>query len=399
MKIEICALAEKKKRKRGIAMKRVYLDNGSTSYPKAPGVGQAVCDFIEHIGTNVNRGGYQEAYAAEDVIIETREKLCRLFNFDKLKNVIFTPSITYSLNYIIKGYLRPGDHVLVSALEHNAMMRPLRQLETQGVEFSRIPADSRGITDPKDILPLIRPNTRLVAIMHASNVCGTLLPVKEISDICRERGLPVILDAAQTAGHYPVNMKELGLSALCVPGHKGLLGPQGIGALMLDEEFAKRVEPLISGGTGSASDSELLPPYMPDRFESGTLNIPGIFGLNAALGFILDKGVQAFRAHEEKLTKRFTDGLEGLPLRLAGTKDISRRVGVISIDFTGRDNAEVAYELDKRGIMTRCGLHCAPSAHKTLGTFPQGTVRFSIGYANAECDVDAAISAIKEILR
>ena len=223
--------------------------------------------------------------------------------------------------------------------------------------------------------------------------------MKEISDICRERGLPVILDAAQTAGHYPVNMKELGLSALCVPGHKGLLGPQGIGALMLDEEFAKRVEPLISGGTGSASDSELLPPYMPDRFESGTLNIPGIFGLNAALGFILDKGVQAFRAHEEKLTKRFTDGLEGLPLRLAGTKEINKRVGVISIDFTGRDNAEVAYELDKRGIMTRCGLHCAPSAHKTLGTFPQGTVRFSIGYANAECDVDAAISAIKEILR
>ena len=179
-------------------------------------------------------------------------------------------------------------------------------------------------------------------------------------------------------------MKELGLSALCVPGHKGLLGPQGIGALMLDEEFAKRVEPLISGGTGSASDSELLPPYMPDRFESGTLNIPGIFGLNAALGFILDKGVQAFRAHEEKLTKRFTDGLEGLPLRLAGTKEINKRVGVISIDFTGRDNAEVAYELDKRGIMTRCGLHCAPSAHKTLGTFPQGTVRFSIGYANTE---------------
>ena len=376
----------------------VYLDNGATSFPKAPGVGEAMLDYVNNIGANVNRSTYEASSEAEMVLIECRERLCTLFGTEDITHAVFTPGMTAGLNMLLKGFLSPGDHVIVSSLEHNAMMRPIRQLEAQGVEFSRIPADSCGITDPKDILPLIRPNTRL-AIMHASNVCGTLLPVKEISDICRERGLPVILDAAQTAGHYPVNMKELGLSALCVPGHKGLLGPQGIGALMLDEEFAKRVEPLISGGTGSASDSELLPPYMPDRFESGTLNIPGIFGLNAALGFILDKGVQALRAHEEKLTKRFIDGLEGLPLRLAGTKEISKRVGVISIDFTGRDNAEVAYELDKRGIMTRCGLHCAPSAHKTLGTFPQGTVRFSIGYANAECDVDAAISAIKEILR
>lgn len=377
----------------------IYLDNGATSFPKAPGVGEAMLDYVNNIGANVNRSTYEASSEAELVLMECRERLCTLFGTEDITHAVFTPGMTAGLNMLLKGFLSPGDHVIVSSLEHNAMMRPIRQLEAQGVEFSRIPADSRGITDPKDILPLIRPNTRLVAIMHASNVCGTLLPVKEISDICRERGLPVILDAAQTAGHYPVNMKELGLSALCVPGHKGLLGPQGIGALMLDEEFAKRVEPLISGGTGSASDSELLPPYMPDRFESGTLNIPGIFGLNAALGFILDKGVQVFRAHEEKLTERFIDGLEGLPLRLAGTKEISKRVGVISIDFTGHDNAEVAYELDKRGIMTRCGLHCAPSAHKTLGTFPQGTVRFSIGYANAECDVDAAISAIKEILR
>ena len=376
----------------------VYLDNGATSFPKAPGVGEAMLDYVNNIGANVNRSTYEASSEAEMVLIECRERLCTLFGTEDITHAVFTPGMTAGLNMLLKGFLSPGDHVIVSSLEHNAMMRPIRQLEAQGVEFSRIPADSCGITDPKDILPLIRPNTRLVAIMHASNVCGTLLPVKEISDICRERGLPVILDAAQTAGHYPVNMKELGLSALCVPGHKGLLGPQGIGALMLDEEFAKRVEPLISGGTGSASDSELLPPYMPDRFESGTLNIPGIFGLNAALGFILDKGVQALRAHEEKLTKRFTDGLEGLPLRLAGTKEINKRVGVISIDFTGRDNAEVAFELDKRGIMTRCGLHCAPCAHKTLGTFPQGTVRFSIGYANTEGDIDRTLSTIKEII-
>ena len=377
----------------------VYLDNGATSFPKAPGVGEAMLDYINNIGANVNRSTYAASSEAETVLMECRERLCALFGTEDITHAVFTPGMTAGLNMLLKGFLRPGDHVIVSSLEHNAMMRPLRQLEGQGVEFSRIPADSSGVTDPRDMLPLIRPNTRLVAVMHASNVCGTLLPIKEIGDICRERGLPLILDAAQTAGHYPVDMKELGLSAVCAPGHKGLLGPQGIGVLMLEEGFAKRVEPLIAGGTGSASDSELLPPYMPDRFESGTLNIPGIFGLNAALGFILDKGVPALRAHEERLTSRFIAGLEGLPLRLAGTKDIGRRVGVVSIDFTGHDNAEIAYELDKRGIMTRCGLHCAPSAHRTLGTFPQGTVRFSMGYANAECDVDAAISAIKEILR
>ncbi len=377
----------------------VYLDNGATSFPKAPGVGEAMLDYINNIGANVNRSTYAASSEAETVLMECRERLCALFGTEDITHAVFTPGMTAGLNMLLKGFLRPGDHVIVSSLEHNAMMRPLRQLEGQGVELSRIPADSSGVTDPRDMLPLIRPNTRLVAVMHASNVCGTLLPIKEIGDICRERGLPLILDAAQTAGHYPVDMKELGLSAVCAPGHKGLLGPQGIGVLMLEEGFAKQVEPLIAGGTGSASDSEQLPPYMPDRFESGTLNIPGIFGLNAALGFILDKGVSALRAHEERLTSRFIAGLEGLPLRLAGTKDINRRVGVVSIDFTGHDNAEIAYELDKRGIMTRCGLHCAPSAHRTLGTFPQGTVRFSMGYANAECDVDAAISAIKEILR
>lgn len=376
---------------------KVYLDNGATSFPKAPGVGEAMLNYINNIGANVNRSTYEAASEAEMTLIECRERLCALFGAEDITHAVFTPGMTAGLNMLLKGLLKAGDHVIVSSMEHNAMMRPLRQLEATGVEFSRIPADSCGLTDPEDLRPLIRPNTRLIAVMHASNVCGSLVPVKEISAIAAEHGIPVILDAAQTAGHYPVSMKELGLSALCVPGHKGLLGPQGIGALMLDKEFAKRLEPLIAGGTGSASDSELLPPYMPDRFESGTLNIPGIFGLNAALGFILDKGA-ALRAHEERLTERFLSGIEGLPARLAGTKDVSKRVGVISLDFTGRDNAEVAYQLERRGIMTRCGLHCAPSAHKTLGTFPQGTVRFSLGYANTEREVDDAIMAIKEII-
>ena len=377
----------------------IYLDNGATSYPKAPGVGEAMLDYVNNVGANVNRSTYATASTAAMILLDTREQLCRLFNFDDPTHVIFTPGMTAGLNMLLKGYLKAGDHVIVSSMEHNAMMRPLVQLEREGVEFSRIPADRDGIARAQDIIPLIRPNTKLVAVMHASNVCGSLLPVKEIGAICRERNIPFILDAAQTAGHYPIDFKELGLSALCAPGHKGLLGPQGIGVLLLDHEFAKSVEPLIAGGTGSASDSEELPPYMPDRFESGTMNIPGVYGLNAALTYILEKGVDSFRAHEEVLTKRFLDGLKDIPVRLAGTWDMDKRVGVIAVDFTGHDNAEAAFALEQAGILTRCGLHCAPSAHKTLGTFPQGVVRFSLGYASTEADVDGALEAIRTIAK
>ena len=377
----------------------IYLDNGATSYPKAPGVGEAMLDYVNNVGANVNRSTYATASTAAMILLDTREQLCRLFNFDDPTHVIFTPGMTAGLNMLLKGYLKAGDHVIVSSMEHNAMMRPLVQLEREGVEFSRIPADRDGIARAEDIIPLIRPNTKLVAVMHASNVCGSLLPVKEIGAICRERNIPFILDAAQTAGHYPINFKELGLSALCAPGHKGLLGPQGIGVMLMDHEFAKSVEPLIAGGTGSASDSEELPPYMPDRFESGTMNIPGVYGLNAALAYILEKGVDSFRAHEEVLTQRFLDGLKDIPVRLAGTWDMDKRVGVIAVDFTGHDNAEAAFALEQAGILTRCGLHCAPSAHKTLGTFPQGVVRFSLGYASTEADVDGALEAIRTIAK
>lgn len=377
----------------------IYLDNGATSYPKAPGVGEAMLDYVNNVGANVNRSTYATASTAAMILLDTREQLCRLFNFDDPTHVIFTPGMTAGLNMLLKGYLKAGDHVIVSSMEHNAMMRPLVQLEREGVEFSRIPADRDGIARAEDIIPLIRPNTKLVAVMHASNVCGSLLPVKEIGAICRERNIPFILDAAQTAGHYPIDFKELGLSALCAPGHKGLLGPQGIGVMLMDHEFAKSVEPLIAGGTGSASDSEELPPYMPDRFESGTMNIPGVYGLNAALTYILEKGVDSFRAHEEVLTKRFLDGLKDIPVRLAGTWDMDKRVGVIAVDFTGHDNAEAAFALEQAGILTRCGLHCAPSAHKTLGTFPQGVVRFSLGYASTEADVDGALEAIRTIAK
>lgn len=380
-------------------MATLYLDNAATSFPKAPGVGEAMKRYIDEIGANVNRGTYRQATDAAAAVLETRTQLARLFHFPGGEgHVIFTPGATYGLNLILKGYLRPGDHVLVGSLEHNAVMRPLTELAGIGVTFSRIPADQDGSTDPADAIPLIRPNTRLALVSHASNVCGSIFPLKALSKICAERGIPLAVDAAQTAGHLPVDFAAFGLAALCVPGHKGLLGPQGVGAVLLGVEFAKELRPIVTGGTGSASDSEAQPPYMPDRFESGTPNLPGIFGLRAALAFLLGRGVTALCAHERALTARLLTGLAGADVRVVGLKDGGGRVGVVSLDFCGMDNAVAAYRLESEfGVLTRCGLHCAPNAHKTLGTFPQGTVRLSIGHSTSEAEIDFAADAVKRI--
>ena len=384
-------------------MKRVYLDNGSTSYPKAPGVGEAVRTFIEEIGTNVNRGGYEAAYAAEDVIIETREKLCKLFNFDKLRNVIFTPSITYSLNYVIKGYLRSGDHVLVSSMEHNAMMRPLTQMTEQGVSFDRIPCNRDGELMVDAIESMIRPNTKAIMMLHASNVCGTLMPLEQVGEICQRHGIKFIVDAAQTAGSIAIDMKAMHIDVLTFTGHKSLLGPQGIGGFLVSDEVAKEMIPLVTGGTGSVSDSEIQPDFMPDKFESGTQNIPGIYGLHAALSYLEKTGIENIHAHEMELCGAFIEKIDGLNnpnIRLVGTRKMDQRVPVVSLDFIGQDNAEISFRLDSEyGISTRCGMHCAPNAHKTLETYPQGTVRFAFGFRNTMEDVNYAVDAIREILQ
>lgn len=377
----------------------MYFDNGASSFPKAPGVGEAMMQYIAANGANVNRGVYAKASSAAMTVLETREQLASLFGFSgDVSHVVFTPGVTFALNQVLKGFLKPGDHCIVSSMEHNAVMRPLHELAAAGVEFDRIPADGNGVTDPEAILPLIKENTKLVVVSHASNVCGAIFPLERIAEICYERNIPLAVDAAQTAGHVSIDFDKLHLSALCVPGHKGLLGPQGIGAMLLEKEFAAKLTPIVTGGTGSASDSEIQPEYMPDKFESGTLNLPGIFGLNASLGFILEHGTDFFRAHEKRLTDRFLAGLRDIPARVAGPSDSDRQVGVVSIDFGNMDNAEASYILESEyGILTRCGLHCAPNAHRTLHTFPQGTVRFSVGYTTTEEEVDAVVQAIKNI--
>ena len=379
-------------------MRTIYLDNAATSFPKPEGVSDAIKTYIDQVGATINRSVYGSAQDAGLVTLQLRERLKRLFHFPApVTHVILTPGATWGLNMVIKGFLKPCDHCIVSSMEHNAVMRPLLQL--QGVEYDRIPCGRDGLLNVRDIEPLIRPNTKLLVMAHGSNVCGSVQDAQAVGEFCARHGIAFVLDAAQSAGHLPINFETFGLSAMVVPGHKGLLGPSGIGALLMREDFARALDPIVAGGTGSASDSEYLPDYLPDRFESGTPNLPGIYGWEAALRFVESTGVAELRAHEMHLCKRFLDGLASISgVALCGTRDLNRRVGVISVDFLHQDNAEAAFRLEsEHGILTRCGLHCAPSAHKTLDTFPRGTVRFSLGFASTEADVDAALEAIRAI--
>ena len=376
----------------------IYLDNAATSFPKAPLVSERMKYYLDSVGVSINRGVYAAAQEAGLEALTLREQLAAFFHHPDPTHVILTPGNTAGLNFVIKGCLRPGDHVLVSSMEHNAVMRPLVQL---GIDFDRVPCDGDGFLLEDQVEALIRPNTRLFILNHASNVCGTVQNAEAVGKLCKLHGIPLVLDAAQTAGHMPVDFQAFGLSALSVPAHKGLLGPQGIGALLVTSDFAQGLDPLIAGGTGSLSDSEDLPPYMPDRFESGTPNLPGIYGWSAAMDYVNQIGLHNLRSHEEALTLRMLDGLKGLPnLRLVGTGDMARRVGVIAVDFLKEDNAQIADRLEQEfGILTRCGMHCAPSAHKTLNTFPQGVVRFSVGYGTTEEEIDQALAAIAAIVK
>ena len=382
-------------------MDYIYLDNASTSFPKAPTVATAMSDYITNRGININRGSYALAYDVEDIIYTTRQRLNTLFNGHDPSHVIFTQNVTMSLNMVIKGLLKAGDHVLVSSMEHNAVMRPLTQLLDKGITFDTIPCDSTGSIQMDSIEPLIRPNTVALIINHASNVCGTIQPLESIGPICKAHNLQFIVDAAQTAGVIPIDVKVCHIDALCFTGHKGLLGPQGIGGIILTKEMAQNLTPLIAGGTGSFSHLETLPTHMPDAFEAGTLNLPGIIGLNEGLSYIESQGMENIHNHELALTQAFLEGLQSIDVvNIVGKQDIQDRTAVVSITIDSMDPASIAYELESTyHIMTRVGLHCAPRAHQTLGTYPEGTVRFSFGYANTHEDVVSALSALHRILK
>ena len=389
-------------------MRQIYCDNGSTSFPKAPGLGEAIGKHLDCAGYNINRGGYNSAYSVAETVLDTRERLCRLFGGEQSRNVIFTAGITMSINMILKGLLKSGDHVLVSSMEHNGVVRPLVQLEEEGICWEAVKCGGMGELDPADVERAIRPETRMVLMLHGSNVCGTLLPIAQVGQICRKHNLIFVVDTAQTAGTYPVNMKECGIDILAFAGHKGLLGPQGIGGFLVSAELAADMRPLLAGGTGSTSDKLTMPEFLPDKFEAGTINLPGIVGLNHALRFIESEGMDAMREKKARLTNLFLQEIAevkgvrvaGVPFGLPGGSGENgpQRTAVVSLDFQTLDNAEASFALEQEyGIMTRCGLHCAPLAHRTLGTFPQGTVRFSFGYFNTEDEIREAAAAVRSI--
>ena len=377
----------------------IYFDNGSTSYPKAPGVAEAMMQMISQGAFNINRGNYEGAYEVAGMVLETREMLARLFHAESSKQVVFTPGITHSLNYFIKGLLKAGDHVIVTGMEHNGVMRPLCQMEAEGVKYDVAETDIEGSVKPEDIERLIRPETKAVLILHASNVCGTVMPIKEIGEICHKHNIFFALDTAQTAGTLPIDMQECYIDFLAFTGHKGLLGPQGIGGFLITERLDREMKPLIAGGTGSMSDSLEMPDTLPDKYESGTLNLPGIIGLHAALSYIEEVTVETIHHKKMELTEYFLERVkEFKEIRIAGKQTVQERVAVVSLDFVNEDNAIVAFELEQmHGIMTRVGLHCAPMAHKSLRTYPQGTVRFAFSAQNTKEEIDVCVQALRDI--
>ena len=379
---------------------RTYLDNGSTSLPKAPGVSCAIKDFLDNQGYNAGRGAYRSSTNIAMDILHTRELLADFFVAESPRHIIFTSGLTASINMVLSGYLKESDHIITTSMEHNSVMRPLHALQQQeGISYSVAHCDSNGVLDPAAIDALIRPQTRAVIMTHASNVCGTIMPINQVSQICQEHGLHLIVDAAQSAGVLPINVTKSKIDALLFPGHKGLLGPQGIGGMVLSDEFAAQIEPIIWGGTGSRTQDLDHPDMLPDKFESGTQNIPGILGLRTAIQYLQSRGIDAIAAHERKLNNCFRKSvakLDGVKVMASGGQDC---VAITSLDFPGRDNAHVATLLDRDyEIMTRCGMHCAPAAHKTLGTYPAGTLRASFGHGNTTADVTYIVDSLAAIL-
>lgn len=375
----------------------IYLDNAATSYPKPEEVYEAVMYNMKSSGANPGRSGHQLALEAGRGIFRTRELIADLFNIDNPMQIIFTSNATDSLNLAIKGVLKKGDHVVTSSMEHNSVLRPITTLEKIGVENTIIQCNSDGSLTPEDIKAAIKNNTKMIVLTHASNVVGTLMPIEEVGKIAKEAGLLFLVDASQTAGVYDIDVKKMNIDLLALPGHKSLLGPQGTGILYIREGID--VAHFKEGGTGSKSEELTQPEMMPDRYESGTPNTPGIVGLGAGIEFILKEGLDKIRNHEKELTKYFIEELKKIEMvKVYGPKDADRQGAVVSINIGDEDSSEIAFILDKVfNIAVRSGLHCAPMAHKTIGSFEQGTVRFSIGYFNTKEDIDKAIEAIVDI--
>lgn len=380
----------------------IYLNNAATTWPKPPSVAKSMYDFTVNHGANLARGSASTRdIESLDVVLSCRIKLAEMFGAcgENPACVTFTPSVTYSLNTVMKGFLRHGMRVVTTSMEHNAVIRPLRAAETTGIRVDIVPCSLRGYLDPMTLRRALEEKTDLVVISHCSNVCGSLQNLPELATVCAKKRVPLVVDAAQTAGIVPIDVADLELAALCFTGHKALLGPQGTGGIIWKPEFAEACAPLIEGGTGSFSHDERQPLHMPDKYESGTPNLPGITGLFTALEWIESETTEKIRTREDYLGGKLEEGMRAIKgLRILGPCADDIKLPVFSINLDGKDNGRLARSLfDAYGIETRPGLHCSPLAHRTLGSFPEGGLRLSPGFFNTEEEIDSTLCALSEL--
>jgi cysteine desulfurase family protein len=383
-------------------MKRkfIYFDNAATSHPKPDQVIQAAVRFLKKIGANPGRSGHRLSIEAARIVFETRELAARLFGVRDSSRIVFGLNATEAINQGLFGVLRSGDHVITSSMEHNSVMRPLRAMEKAGVELTIIPCSSEGLLDPEDAKRAIHKNTKMIVLNHGSNVTGTLQPIADLGALCQSAGLLFFVDAAQTAGAVLIDAERDHIDLLAFTGHKSLFGPQGTGGLIIGERIdEKQLVPLKRGGTGSRSEFEDQPDFLPDLCESGTPNTVGLAGLRAGLEFILEEGVEKIRAQEIALMESLLQGLREIPgITIYGPAHAHRQIAIVSFNVKDVPPATVSAVLDERfGVLCRPGLHCSPSSHKTIGTFPQGTVRFSLSCLNTPKEVETALQAVKRI--
>lgn len=376
----------------------IYLDNASTSWPKPLQVISAITECITKTGANPSRSAHVMSIEAARVLLSVRTTVAGFFGISDPLRVVFTHNITHAINTVLQGYLQSGDHVLTTGMEHNSVVRPLRHLESMGINLTFVKCSGTGLLDPDDFESALTFNTRLIVINHSSNVCGTTQPVREIGAFARKHGLLLLLDTAQSAGSIPVNMEELNTDIITFTGHKGLLGLAGTGGIVFGSRVdIHEIRPLVMGGTGSRSEYEYHPEFLPDRFEAGTSNIAGLAGLKAGISFIMsDDNIQSIK---RKLAERLVSGLRKIDgISIQGCPENSDSTPVISLIVEGVSNSDIAGILDERfGIACRVGLHCAPCAHRTLGTFPDGTVRLSPGPFNTIKEIDTTIDAVRLI--
>ncbi len=380
----------------------IYLDNAATSWPKPPEVLRAMSEFLELAGGNPGRSGHRLSVEAGRTVFSARQAVADLFNAANPSRVIFTLNATHALNVALRGLLRPGDRVVCSGIEHNSVMRPLRALEHEGVQLTVVPCAPDGSLDPAELARAVLPGTRLVVLVHASNVIGTILPVGEAAAIAHAAGALLLVDAAQTAGVLPIDVQALGIDLLAFTGHKGLLGPPGTGGLVIGEGASvAEMEPLVRGGTGSRSQHQEQPDDLPDRYESGTPNGVGIAGLAAGIRFLTQRGVESIRAEEMAAARALGEGLADIPgAEVYGPTDMERRTAVVSFTIAGRRVSEIGQRLDEEfDVLSRVGLHCAPAAHQTIGTFPEGTVRLAPGIFTTMDDIRRAVEGVREIAK